>query len=269
MRDSIQSQGQSRKSKAIFLSIVVFLVITYLTASFFGNLFGDAPDDEAISTFSILKMIVPYTLSFSFVLFNILKFLFVRESKKILPEGFYTPTSWLDITHDSLVVIDKRDLVVTEIEESHVASVQNAFQNGASLDDLSQLSNTKKQMRLPFNEIHSLTSEHNTDYIVLEQGEDSHTINFMTPLVKAHALGSIQQQLPKTLSYDKHKKTRLQAMLPWLIFTSILGAIGFFVDNFTVRLLLAAFSLFIIMPNILKALFDPPIVESWKKNEGD
>jgi len=261
------SQGQSRKLKVALVSIAVFLVTTYLVMSYFSKLFGNSGSEaEAISTFDMLKVIAPYTLSLSFTVFGVLSFFFVRESNKVLPKGFYTKTSWLDIKHNSLVHIDHNDLVVIKIDDGKMGAVQDGYQNKASLEELTALSKSDEIIRIPLNEVKNLTSEHNAHYFSIEQGEKTHSVDFMMPLVKAHALQTIKRHLPSTLDYDKRKKTRFEAIMAESIVLIILAAIGYFVGNITVSALLIAFGVIVIMPSIIKSLANPPIVESWESD---
>ena len=250
----MRSQGQSRKLKVAILSIAVFLVSTYFIFTFFSNLFGNFNDSEAISTFDILITIAPYTLSFSFTLYSILAFIFGRESNKVLPKGFFTPKSWLDVKHNSLVVIDKNDLVFLEIADNHIPSLQSAYQSDADIDSLIELSGAEKHTRVPLNEISNITSEHNAHFMTVEHGEDTHTVNYMMPLVKAHSLVSIKKHLSSSLEYSKKKKTRLQAIIPSFAVLFILAGIGFFFSSFIVSMLLIAFGLYAILPLMIQAL---------------
>ena len=263
----MRSQGQSRKLKVAFLSIAVFLITTYFIFSFFSNLFGNNTG-EAITTFDILKTIVPYTASFSFTLYSILAFIFGRESKKVLPKGFFTPTSWLDIKHNSLVAIDNNDLVFLEIEDNHKPSVQSAYQSGADIDSLIELSGAEKHTRVPLNEISNITSEHNAYFMTVEHGEENYTVNYMMPIVKAHSLVSIKKYLSNSLEYSKKKKTRLRAIMPSFFILIILAGIGFFFSSFIVSVLLIAFGLYAILPLMIQALVDPAIVETWQVPKG-
>lgn len=260
----MRSQGQSRKLKVAFLAIAVFLISTYFILTFLGNLFGNNDAGEVITTFDILTTIVPYTLSFSFMLYGILAFIFGRESNKVLPKGFFTPTSWLDIKHNSLVIINNNDLVFLEIGDNHQPSLQSAYQSGADIDSLIELSGAEKHTRVPLNEISNITSEHNAHFMTIEHGEDTHTVNYMMPLVKAHSLVSIKKHLSNSLEYSKKKKTRLQAIIPSFVILLVLAGIGFFIGNFIVSVLLIAFGLYAILPLMIQALVDPAVVETWQ-----
>lgn len=266
------SQGQSRKLKVAFLSVAIFLITTYLIFSFFSDLFANNDPNEVVTTFDILKTIVPYTASFSFTLYGILAFIFGRESNKTLPKGFFTTTSWLDIKHNSLVGISNNDLMFLEIEDNHKTSVQSSYQNGADFDSIFKLSGAENHTKIPLNEITNITSEHNAHFLSVSHNEENHTLNFMTPLVKAHFLVSIKNLLPNSLEYSKKKKTRLQAIMPSSIIMLILAGIGYYFSSFMVSFLLVAFGLFAILPLFVKSLIDPPIVEVWntptnKENE--
>ena len=191
-------------------------------------------------------------------------FIFGRESNEVLPKGFFTPTSWLDIKHNSLVVIDNKDLVFLEIGDNQKPSVQSAYQSGADIDSLIELSGAEKHTRVPLNEISNITSEHNAHFMTVEHGEESYTVNYMMPLVKAHSLVSMKKHLSSSLEYSKKKKTRLQAIIPSFVVLLVLAGIGFFFSNFIVSVLLIAFGLYAILPLMIQALVDPAIVETWQ-----
>jgi len=268
MSSFVLSQGQSRKIKVAVFSIAIFLVITYLVFSFFNKIFAN-DSESVISTFDILKTIVPYTASFSFTVFGIFAFIFARESNKVLPKGFYTKSSWLDIKHNSLVAISNNELVFVEVEDNKMGAVQDAYQKGEPFDALVELSGASEHSRLPLKEVTNLNSEHNEHYMKVEHDDKTYTVDFMTPLVKVHALQSVRKFLPDSLDYSKIKKTRIQAVIPSLIAFLVLAVIVYFVESFTVNFVLVALGVFAILPGAVKSLISPPIVESWKSLDAD
>jgi len=207
--------------------------------------------------------VLPYTAPFSLILYWLLKIIFVRESKKALPEGFYTETSWLDIDDNYVVFLDGNDLVYFNIHHKQSSDVQEAYQKNASMEELQGISQSTKFKRVPLSEIKELTSNHNSDVINIEHGEDSHSVEFLNQTVKAHALERIRPFIPQTLKYSKKEKTRLQAAMPSTIMLAIFAGLIYYFDGYILNGILAFIAIVWIVPMIISRLIDPTVVEEW------
>jgi len=207
--------------------------------------------------------VIPYSLPFALVLYFLLKIIFVRESKKALPKGFYTETSWLDIDDNYVVYLDGNDLVYFNIHHKQSSDVQEAYQKNASMEELKGISQSTKFKRIPLSEIKELTSNHNSDVIHIEHGEDSHSVEFLTQTVKAHALERIRPLIPKTLEYTKKEKTRLQAAMPSTIMLAIFAGLIYYFDGYILNGIMAFISVVWVIPRIISRLIDPTVVEEW------
>lgn len=196
-------------------------------------------------------------------LYWLLKLIFVRESRKALPEGFYTEHSWLDIDDNFVVAIDNGTLVYFDIHAKKSANVQRAYQKGASLEELVGLSGTQKVNVIPLSEITWLSSSHNSDIIVVRHNDEGHSIEFLNQTVKAHALDRIRPLIPASLEYSKVKKTRLQAVLPIAILIIGLVATVWMLDVFVIQLFAVFITFFWAGPRMLSRLIDPAVVEKW------
>lgn len=205
-----------------------------------------------------------YTAPASIFLYWLLSLIFVRESKKALPEGFYNETSWLDVDDKYLVALDGSELVYFNIDKSKVSSIQEAYQKGASLEELIGNSKSSTFKRIPLNEISELTSNHNSDVISIEHNDESHSVEFLNQTVKAHALDRIIKHIPTTLSYSENERTRLQAAVPNLVWLTVLVAIMYFVDVDVISILLVLYIIFSVFPKIISRLLDPTVTKTWE-----
>ncbi|MCJ8320933.1 MAG: hypothetical protein MJK12_14940 [Colwellia sp.] len=204
-----------------------------------------------------------YTAPVALFIYWLLSIIFVRESKKSLPEGFYTETSWLDVDDKYMVALDGSDLVYFDIDKNRVSDVQEAYQNNANLEELIGNSKSSKLKRIPLGKITELVSHHNSDVIAIDYNDDSHSIEFLNQTVKAHALERIVKHIPSTLTYVKKERTRLQAAIPSFIGLLIVAAIIYFVDYFVVSFLLGLYILVSLLPKIVSRLIDPTTTQSW------
>ncbi|RHW74792.1 hypothetical protein [Colwellia sp. RSH04] len=204
-----------------------------------------------------------YTAPIALFLYWLLSIIFVRESKKSLPEGFYTETSWLDVDDKYMVALDGSELVYFDIDKSRISEVQQAYQNNASLEDLIGNSKSSKLKRIPLGEITELVSHHNSDVITIDYKGDSHKIEFLNQTVKQHALERIIKHIPTNLSYMKKERTRIQAAIPSFIWLLILVAVIYFVNYFLVNIVLGFYMLVSVLPKIISRLIDPTITQTW------
>ncbi len=222
---------------------------------------------SANNTVENMLNVVPYTGPAGLVLYWILSIVFVRESKKSLPEGFYTETSWLDVDDNYVVMLDGDDLVYFNIDAKQSGTVQEAYQNDATLEELVAISKSSKFSRIPLAETGKLTSHHNSDTISVEYGDDIHSLEFLNQTVKAHALERIKPRIPASLEYRKTERSRLQAAVPAMaVLTIIVGAMlasGIFILN----LLLGVIAVIWVIPKVVSRLIDPTVTEEWLKPE--
>ncbi|MCO1336299.1 hypothetical protein MO867_18360 [Microbulbifer sp. OS29] len=200
-------------------------------------------------------------------LYWILTLLFVRESKKALPKGFYTEISWLDIDDHYLVALEEGELVYFDIHKNQASAVQSAYQQGKSPEELYALSKSENAARIPLNEISSLSSNHNSDVITIQHGDKTHSVEFLNQTVKAHALERIEKRLPQSMDYQLIQRSRLQATLPPLIIAALLAGIIFWLDMFILRVILGFVGLAYVMPKLISQLFSPTETQTWTKTE--
>lgn len=210
--------------------------------------------------------VMPYTGPASLFLYWLLNIVFVRESKKSLPTGFYTETSWLDIDDNYVVAIDNEDLVFFDINEKQSSNVQSAYQNNQPLEELIVMSKSSEFKRIPLSEVTELESDHNSDVFIITHGEDRHSVEFLNQTVKAHALEAVQKLLSDSLEYTKNEKTRLQAAVPSLIFLAVLIIIGIVADIFLLNVVLCFIGIVWVLPKIFSRVIDPTITETWNNS---
>lgn len=205
----------------------------------------------------------PYSAAAAFFVFKLLAFFFVRESKKALPEGFFTQRSWLDVDDKVLVIADKNDIVFFDIHKNRVSEVQAAYQNGATLEQLMTINKTKEVTRIPMSEITGMRSDHNTDTISLEHNDEWHSVEFLNIAVKEHALRRFKLMVPDSFEYKKVVRTRLKAITPSLIWLAVIGALFAFLNIFLVKVVIVIAALYMVLPKLIKQLWNPTQTELW------
>jgi len=209
----------------------------------------------------------PISIGICLVLNWLLSLLFVRESKKALPEGFYTETSWLDIDDHYLVALEGNELVYYDIPKSRAATAQSAYQEGKSPEEIYHLCKPENAARIPLNEVSSLSSDHNSDMITICHGDKTHSVEFLNQTVKAHALERIQNQLPKTMDYQLIQRSRLQAILPSLVIAALVGGLIYWLDTFIFQVIIGFIGLIFVMPKLVSHLISPTETQRWKRVE--
>lgn len=211
--------------------------------------------------------VAPYTIPGTLVVYWLLMIVFVRESKNALPEGFYTENSWLDIDDKYVVWLDGEDLVYFNFDDKRADAVQDAYQNGAGLEELLVTSKAGKFKRVSLPGVTCLTSAHNSDVMVIEVGEERHTIEFLNRTVKAEALDRIKPHIPDNLQHGRVEKTRLQAAMPWIVTLAVMIAGLFYFEMFLVQLAIGFAVMVWIVPKIFSRLAEPTVIESWTQAE--
>ena len=147
--------------------------------------------------------------------------------------------------------------------------MQDAYQNSASLEELLAISKSSKFKRIPLYEITRLLSNHNSDVIIIDHKDDTHSIEFLNQTVKAHALDRIRPLIPTSLQYEKKERTRIQAAIPSIIFLAIMVSIILFFDSFILNLIIGFIIIVWTIPKIFSRLIDPTITERWLNPESE
>jgi hypothetical protein len=217
---------------------------------------------ENNSTNNIIS-VLPFTLGGTLFIYYLMSFLFVRESKNSLPEGFYTESTWLDVDDNYLVAIDGNDLVFFDIDKKQSNKVQKLYQKNTSLEEMIAVSKSSKFNRIPISEINEVSSRHNSDTITIEHKEKTHSVEFLNQALKAHALDRIKLLIPSNLSHKTNEKTRIQAALPAIILAIILSSAIYFSSIFIINIIIGFLIITKVVPTIISRLLDPTITEEW------
>ncbi|MEN0105232.1 MAG: hypothetical protein AAGC84_02285 [Pseudomonas sp.] len=196
----------------------------------------------------------------------VLTFLFGREPKGKLPEGFYSENSWLDVEDDRLIVLDGTTVLSMSFDKKHRDEVQEIYQRGLQsgryLEELLAKVETKRTL-VDLNTVSKMTSEHYDDVIRLTYSvdgkEDSLSLEFLSATVKAHALQRIARALPANLNMSVEKLTRLQAArVPLVVALLSIGGAYYFLDHIWVVGLLGLLALYGLKVGLAR-LIDPTI----------
>ena len=138
----------------------------------------------------------PFSGALAYAVYLILSLFWVRESKNVLPKGFFRENCWLDVDDRYVVALDKGNLVTFDIHKSKLSTVQTSFQQNKPISDLVYLSGHSEILILPLDEITKVTSDHNSDLVYIEHDDAEHRFEFLNVSVKNHALKRILPLLP-------------------------------------------------------------------------
>jgi hypothetical protein len=206
---------------------------------------------------------LPFSGGAAYFLYLMLNLLWVKESKKTLPEGFYREASWLDVDDKYIVAVDQGKLICFDIHKNRVSDIQQAFQSGQSIDDLIQLSRHSSLISLPLSEITKITTDHNSDVIYATHDDTEHSLEFLNVKVKTHALKRILSSLPNNMQYTKQERTRFEAARLSFIGLLIVLTLVWFIDHY-IAYIVAGFVLVLwLIPTFFSRLFDPHTTRSW------
>lgn len=208
--------------------------------------------------------VAPYTVPTSLFIYWMLALIFVRESKKAMPEGFYTETSWLDVDDQYIVALDHSDLIYFKFGKNRTDAAQEAYQNDEPLEALIRAARPAEVIRIPLGEVNRISSDHNSDTIEITHDRKNHSIEFLNQAVKAHALDRIKGLFPEELSYVRKDRTRLQAALPSMLLLLALAAGAYYLDVLIAHLIIGYFAVFSIGPRFVSGLLDPTVTETWE-----
>ena len=217
------------------------------------------------NTVSNTITILPFSIGGSLFLYYLLSFIFVRESKHVLPEGFYTENTWLDVDDNYLVAIDNNDLVFFDIDKKQSSTVQKLYQNGAPLEEIIAKSKSSRFNRIPLSEIKELSSDHNSDTINIEHNDKLHSVEFLNQALKSHALDRIKPLIPADLNYNKNERSRLQAAVPSIVLGILLSAVIYFSSITILNVLVGLFVITKVVPTVISRLLDPTVTEEWNQ----
>ncbi|RBP51738.1 DUF3592 domain-containing protein [Arenicella xantha] len=217
--------------------------------------------NDSLTSYAISTL--PFSGGAAYFMYLLLGFVLVRESKKKLPEGFYTESSWLDVDDKYVVAIDQGNLVCFDINKKCLRDVQGAFQSGRSINDLVHLSKHSKITLLPLGEITQISTDHNSDVIYATHDDELHSLEFLNVKVKTHALKRILAAVPQAKIYVKRERTRLEAARFSLISLLILCAGAWFIDHYVMYIIVAMILFVWTLPTLFSRLWDPHVTRSW------
>ena len=203
----------------------------------------------------------------AFILQMILVFLFARDPKGAVPDGFVTETSWLDIDDHKLVVLDGEDLVMTSFNSKRTKEVQAAYQRGAELAVLLREGESGSPTRVPIASITSIETRHHSDDFTVTYGSEAKTASadFLTPAVKDHALQRLTARLP--LKRTDEQLTRVQGAMPSGIGLAICALLAWFLQTNVGLTAIALFAGLFALKIFVTRLVDPPLVSRWSANQ--
>lgn len=207
-------------------------------------------------------------------LFKFIAFFYLREPKGVLPIGFYTDNSWLDIEDNCLAQIDGASLRVASFDKKKADKVQMLYQSDTAFSDIAAAVKANETV-VPLANVSLLESKHYKDELSLEwqDGEEQHDIRvqFISVAAKEHALARISALLPSGLNHQVVPKTRVQSAAAGAVGV-IIGALVVataFLYEFSGKnldIVLFAFGgliLYFALPSMIARLLDPTVVKSW------
>ncbi|MFO6425297.1 hypothetical protein [Motilimonas sp. KMU-193] len=198
----------------------------------------------------------------SVLLYYLLAFLFAREPKGYLPEGFYSDNSWLDVEDGFLVVLNEQCLSALSIHKKHLDEVQHLYQNQGSWEQILATAHGKLK-EIPYADITCIRSDHSSDVITVEYGvEQVAKIEFLNPTVKAHALVRLQRYLPQRLILNTHHFSRFRSVRNSLIVIAVLSLLLAWVSELWLSVVIATILLIMIKHTISRWL-DPTVRSLW------
>jgi hypothetical protein len=223
-------------------------------------------DRLAVSTpIDRLSPYIRWILPAAAALTTLMLFLFGREPKGVLPEGFYTENSWLDVDDKYLVYLTDDHLYSISIGKNEVGAIQRLYQNGATIDKLLAEAGGK-HVSIPLAAISEVESHFHKDTLevtyVVDGKTDYETLEFLNPAVKRHAAEQIGKALPPHMNREDVQKGRLQSALPALIVSLVLGAAIYFVHSTLVHII-AILLLLWCLKVVLTRLLRPVALTRW------
>ncbi|RTR32113.1 hypothetical protein [Shewanella atlantica] len=222
---------------------------------------GEDPVTEKL--LSALGFSVPFTM----MLYFLLSFLLVQESKNVLPKGLYTGNSWLDIEDKYLVLMLCDELVYFGFDDKQSAEILRAYSNEVPPDKLIAMSKPGRLQRIAFDDITLVCSDHNSDVIEIEHKGGCGRLGFINQMVKSHALENLKPFFPVDLGYHRNERTRLKAALPSLLFLTLLMVGGLTINIVGFQLLVGFMGIFIVLPIVISRITNPTITEKWCREE--
>lgn len=205
-----------------------------------------------------------------YILNIILSFLFGREPKGYLPEGFYSDNSWLDIEDNYLITLEDQNISVVSFDKKSASTIQSRYQNDASLDEIVRDVSIKQSI-IPIKNITSIESDHFRDTIYVEYKlngeEESMSLEFLNATMKAHALEKISMKLSSNLVRNDKQYSRLGATKWRLTFAILFAILAFYYADMTIVLVFSLLASLYFVKSSLARLIDPTLRSQWVGQE--
>lgn len=233
----------------------------------------DAATSNSMHAISVGIWVVPGT----YFLYLFLSLIFVREPKGVLPEGFYTENSWLDVDDHYLVCLQDLKILIFKFEKEQSNKVQKYYQKGESLESIS-LSVKGDISTIDLDKISVVESRHYSDVLSVthqqleednkdEMEEVVTSVEFISAAAKEHALGYIIPLLSTTLKKNVERQTRIRSSAAGLIWSLLAGGLIYYFSENLFAILAGAITLFFALPSFFSRLVDPVIITTWKTPE--
>lgn len=231
-----------------------------------GQVKADAEKTPIQRVFSVGIIALPAL----YILNIILGFFFGREPKDYLPEGFYTDNSWLDIEDNYLITLEEQNISIVAFDKKSADMIQSRYQNGSTLDEIVRDISVKQSI-IPIESITSIESDHFRDTVYVEyminDEEESKSLEFLSETMKAHALEKISSQLAPNLVRSDKQFSRFGATKWRLLFAVIFAAIAFYYADMAVVLVLSVLASLYLVKSSLARLIDPTLRSQWVVQE--
>lgn len=226
----------------------------------------DAATSNSMHALFVAIWVVPGT----YFLYIILNLIFVREPKGVLPEGFYTETSWLDIDDNYLIILQESQIKIFNFDEKRSGQVQKYYQEGMDPEQLTtSVKGETKSIDLA--KVTKVESRHYSDALSVtheridadnndEVEEVTTTVEFISAAAKEHALERIKPMLPKTLNETIERQTRIRSSATGFIWSLLAAGLVLYFNANIMAILAAFIILYFSLPSFFARLVDPAVI---------
>jgi len=243
--------------------------IWYNTSDPYINLTKAEALDTQSGAYSLDSLIAvgQFTLPASLFIMFLLNVFYVRESGNELLEGFYTPSSWLDVDDNMLISLHGQNLFYFGFNSKYTAKVQKAYQEGIAPAEILKLANVEKPKHIPLAAVTRIKSVHDRDIITLVVDGKKHNIEFLNAGFKAHALDAIETQLPLSLVKSEKTQSRLLSAAPYIVALLAFAAVAVWLNFIVFHIIIGAVALVKIVPGLVRRTLSPVITTRFDFDE--
>lgn len=260
------------KKQAINIMCLVILVLSTCLSMYYlhhhPELESNATINNQANHYPLITLlnVSLFTFPICLCIYYLATLVYIKSNRDALVQGLYDNSSWLNLNDNCLIWVYKQQVTYVSFSYKEADKIQRAYQHCA-IDEMIGFMKKPTIKTLSLSDITEVTSKQDSHRLTLKTEQSSIHLPFLNPVTKQHALLQMQPSFPTHLAHQVERKSRLSAILPWLLFTCLCGMIAIYFSMPVISLCAAIIAVLKVIPMLITRLVFPTIIQSWQRPE--